>query len=378
MATPKSILEAIKKSIRIFLYTRDKKTTHSFHLVYWNTVCVPKSIGGLEIKVAYLMNRALRVKLAWRILQEQNEHWVATLRQKYCQGCKLTELLSNVIPSNEYYLAGPAHYLKKCYMGNKEGAIDIFRNSIASRPPFEEDPELAQLIVYLKSQNISKVQDFFDAYSSKGWKDQKFKCYLGEKIPSNLSLKWDTFHKIVEDLHVFLCNGLNRLVWREDGIPVAFTIKRAYASLLKEEYGAPTVNVIKWENIWNSFPKIKLFLWLVAHRVVLTFENLRKWGICSPSRCYLYNQSKETIDHQFVSCRSTQASCSSLFNLFQVKSLHLNSVLDFFSMPEDHLVKKLKAIIPVYRTMPLCILRYIWLARSDVYFKSLQANPSII
>eukprot|EP01018_Ginkgo_biloba_P010733 Gb_36358 [translate_table: standard] len=71
---------------------------------------------------------------------------------------------------------------------------------------------------------------------------------------------------------ILLCTSPDCLAWRDDDTPVAFTVKRAYASFLKEEYDTPTTN--------NN-------------------------------------------------------------------SLHINSVLDLFSLPEDHLARKIKVITEV-------------------------------
>lgn len=46
----------------------------------------------------------------------------------------------------------------------------------------------------------------------------------------------------------------------------------------------------KWNSIWDIrlWPKISIFLWLVLHRQILTWENIWKKGFIGPSRCQLY------------------------------------------------------------------------------------------
>ena len=48
--------------------------------------------------------------------------------------------------------------------------------------------------------------------------------------------------------------------------------------------------------------KIKLFMWLVHHRKILTWDNLKKRGMLGPSRCHLYETQEETIEHPLNNC----------------------------------------------------------------------------
>jgi len=38
-------------------------------------------------------------------------------------------------------------------------------------------------------------------------------------------------------------------------------------------------------------------MWLVQHKKILTWENLRKRGLSSPSKCQLCESQEETMDH---------------------------------------------------------------------------------
>lgn len=58
------------------------------HLVCWKRVCRPKSDGGLGIRPAVGMNKALLAKLGWRLLHDVDSLWARVLRSKY----KVTEV----------------------------------------------------------------------------------------------------------------------------------------------------------------------------------------------------------------------------------------------------------------------------------------------
>jgi len=48
--------------------------------------------------------------------------------------------------------------------------------------------------------------------------------------------------------------------------------------------------------------KIKLFIWIVHQRKILTWENLLKKGFTGPSKCYLCGSQEETMDHLLNFC----------------------------------------------------------------------------
>ena len=64
----------------------------------------------------------------------------------------------------------------------------------------------------------------------------------------------------------------------------------------------------QWEKIWESrqWPKIKMFEWLVIHNQILTWENPRKRGFTSPSRCHLCQVKEEINDHLLDDCSYTE------------------------------------------------------------------------
>jgi len=54
-----------------------------------------------------------------------------------------------------------------------------------------------------------------------------------------------------------------------------------------------------WKNLWKSqgWMKTKLFMWLVHHKKILTWENISKRGIVGPFRCQLCETQEETMEH---------------------------------------------------------------------------------
>jgi hypothetical protein len=69
----------------------------------------------------------------------------------------------------------------------------------------------------------------------------------------------------------------------------------------------PLSNTQLWSKLWNlkHWPKITLFLWLVAHSSILTWDNLSKRGFVGPSMCLLCGEVEETMEHLLSSCHYT-------------------------------------------------------------------------
>lgn len=58
------------------------------HALSWEVLTKPKRVGGANNKVAKRMNWAILAKLAWRVLNSQEEKWCETLKSKYGVGEK--------------------------------------------------------------------------------------------------------------------------------------------------------------------------------------------------------------------------------------------------------------------------------------------------
>lgn len=59
-----------------------------------------------------------------------------------------------------------------------------------------------------------------------------------------------------------------------------------------------------WRKLWGlgSWPKISLFLWLVGHKRILTWDKLRRRNFQGPSICHNCHQSEETLQHLLDTC----------------------------------------------------------------------------
>eukprot|EP00253_Pinus_taeda_P022049 PITA_22049 len=80
-----------------------------------------------------------------------------------------------------------------------------------------------------------------------------------------------------------------------------FTTKEAY----QLRYSTTQTNKDQlWDRVWQPgiWPKVSNFLWLLSKRRILTWDNLKKRGFISSSRCPNCNLNSESILHLIETC----------------------------------------------------------------------------
>jgi len=79
---PKKVIAEIRSVQRNFLWG-GSDTQKKIAWVKWETVCMPKSEGGLGVKDVEKFNISLLSKWRWRLLVEQDSLWFKVMRAKY-------------------------------------------------------------------------------------------------------------------------------------------------------------------------------------------------------------------------------------------------------------------------------------------------------
>ena len=131
-------------------------------------------------------------------------------------------------------------------------------------------------------------------------------------------------------------------------------------------------NPVVWKYLWSKpfIPKIDFFCWTLAHKSILSGENLKKHGMEGPSRCPLCKSEEETADHIMLGCQFS--------NKVWTKALGLNPGINlpetiqeilskWMNLPPFHLSKK-----PLLRTtwnwFPKSICWKLWIERNNRIF----------
>ncbi|CAL1379586.1 unnamed protein product [Linum trigynum] len=95
--------------------------------------------------------------------------------------------------------------------------------------------------------------------------------------------------------------GLSRLVWSPDP-DSSFSVRAMYRFLTDGRFSG--VSSFPSDSVWrNCIPsKINAFMWMVAHKRILTLDNIQKRGCSIANRCCLCCREEESVDHLFASC----------------------------------------------------------------------------
>jgi len=120
--------------------------------------------------------------------------------------------------------------------------------------------------------------------------------------------------------------------------------------------------------------KIKLFMWLVHHKKILTWDNIRKRGILGPSKCQLYEEQEETMEHILNYCSYTTWLWNSFSNIFQQSNRDRESITNTLNNCRRSFLEN-EAINRAWAFTPGFIIWNFWKEINKRIFKDEKANP---
>lgn len=258
----------------------------------WKRICLPKRDGGLGIRSAGKMNKALLAKIAWRILKEDKSLWARVLRSKYKVGSiqdtswtKVKSSWSSTWRSvnlgiREVVLPGLSWVL------GDGSLIKFWKDKWLLQEPLMEMTtqdilaELADL----------RVRDLWQ--EGIGWD-------LTRIVPFIPSIVRYSLAAVVVDN---VTGARDRMAWgpSADG---KFTVKSAYSFLQWDP--SPTTNMESLFNkVWKlTVPeRIKVFLWLVVNQVIMKNTERHRRHLSDSGICQVCKGGEETILHVLRDC----------------------------------------------------------------------------
>jgi len=172
------------------------------------------------------------------------------------------------------------------------------------------------------NQGLVKVKDFWQhALNTEKWRTWKI---IDGREDRTLNDKAETLKKMLDQRMILVTEGQDQLRWgnNKEG---NFNIKEAKGILLGLESQAP---VRSWQKLSRNrrWMKIKLFMWLVHHRKILTWDNIRKRGMLGPSRFQLCEAQEETMEHLLNSCIYTSRIWDFFASIFNQSDRDIDSI----------------------------------------------------
>ena len=250
-------------------------------------------------------------------------------------------------------------------------SIRVWEDSILGEAPLGQHRELDNIKLWLIDKGATSLWDIsiWNNNSWIGWD-------LGDP-PPELKTEADTLSQFLQGKSPLKADSRDKRGWGpSSGI---YTASEGYKLIKAIPYAVP--NPAIWNFLWTKafIPKIDMFCWTLAHKSILSGENLKKRGLEGPSRCPLCKNDEETMDHIMIDCQFSQeawrdALVISGINLpGSIQSLLSNWMkLSPFSLSKKPLLQAAR------RWLPKAICWKIWLERNNRIFREIDHPPSKI
>ena len=282
---PKKVLKMIQSLLSSFLWHGNMDSTSA--KVAWETLCFPKSEGGLGIRGLSSWNTVFGVKLIWMLYFRAGSIWVAWVRDKY-------------LSSGSFWSLNARNY----------SISWTFRRLLKLRP-------IALSFLRIMVRGGGETFFWFDPWTPFGILID----YLGPSGPADLGIPLDALVSSIingsswilrparsdrqVNLQAYLTSfspslGCDTAIWKVgDRISVNFSTKAIWNSIRMSK---PSVSWSKL--IWNQavIPKYKINTWLFVLNRNPTMDRLLSWGYDLENCCLLCGRSPESRDHLFFIC----------------------------------------------------------------------------
>lgn len=266
---PKWVIKRIDRFRRSFLWKGEdpSKTNPGSSLVNWNTVCKPKSLGGLGIPDLEKFSRALRLRWLWFKWKDDNKPWIGMDIPCDDSDIRLFQAATTITLGNG---EKTGFWHDKWLQNSCPKDIAPMCFSLAKRKQRPVKTELTNNSWLLSLRNITSIEEINELVQLGG-------------LLQNVQLQQNAADDI-------------RWNWNESG---SYSAKSAYLFQFQGSFSP-----IDFYSIWKSEaePMMRFFGWLILHKKTPTAQNLlrRHWPcnwICS-----LCGEAFEDTNHLFNEC----------------------------------------------------------------------------
>uniref|UniRef100_A0A803Q9A6 Reverse transcriptase domain-containing protein n=1 Tax=Cannabis sativa TaxID=3483 RepID=A0A803Q9A6_CANSA len=284
---PKTISHALDKMCRSFWWTGETDKSHFLALASWDSICLPKERGGLNLKKFKDFNLALIAKLGWRLASGSESPWCSLFRAKYF---KHNQSFWSA-PSRSTMSFGARGIMasrdlirnEACFLVGSGRNVDIWHSPWVPWLSWEEyvasfNPRIQERGVTVNSLLLS------DSSWSMEEMGRMFRPSLSTMMGSITNLSSST---------------PDELIWKasKDG---SFSVKVAYQAIIRGRSGLEDE---LWKLIWRSkvYERAKCFLWKTA-RDILPFGSRLHQIFGNISTCTLCLAEEDSPIHLFFGC----------------------------------------------------------------------------
>ncbi|KAL3642837.1 hypothetical protein CASFOL_013652 [Castilleja foliolosa] len=354
---PKGTCDKMDAHIRKFWWGTNANG-NSFMPKCWDSICAPKSKGGLGFRRLNDMNRALIAKLAWYVLTNKDVLWVKLLNAKYLRGKNFPT--DDIHSNNSSWLWKD---ISSCRDIIKKGAIcTVNANSLVSiwkdpwipsypgfTPSLDNCPNAASL-VFLK--------DLFDT-NNLVWK---------------LNVLSDTFTPdVVNEIVKIQISPENRpktFLWSPSKSG-NFSTKSVYLLSQCCRFTQPNQsNPFNWNNLWNSLlhNRHKLLVWKIVNNSLPCKAKLGSLFNLSNHDCVMCNSGVESLEHLFLICPYIQQVFFVSFWHFNLAKFAHLSIKDWLNLIFDKSNKLFNSLSErtEFQIFVVILFDWVWFNRNKI------------
>ncbi|KAJ9542753.1 hypothetical protein OSB04_029259 [Centaurea solstitialis] len=281
---PASVIHSLEKLFRDFLWNQGDPSRGKVK-VAWETVCKPKSAGGLGLKRLAMWNRALLASNIWDILRKKKSVWISWIYLHRLNGSNFWTF----IPTNS------SSWIWRKLVELREQFRPFFFNQLGNSVNTNawEDKwiaigPLSSFLPYRlmhgegfhKGSNVAEVISGLNHAWPQAW-TQRHPPLANVALPS-------------------LVNTSDQVLWlNSHHLPCRFSIKEVWRSL------QGNWEVVPWYDfVWfkRHIPKHSFCLWLAILNRLPTQDRLLNWGLTLRLLCPFCNAIIDSRNHLFFEC----------------------------------------------------------------------------
>uniref|UniRef100_A0A803Q7E5 Reverse transcriptase n=1 Tax=Cannabis sativa TaxID=3483 RepID=A0A803Q7E5_CANSA len=280
---PSTTANKIDKALRDFWWG-DTEEKRVLHCVAWETLCKPKSHGGLGFRTTEATNQAFLMKWAWKALSDDSSLWKLVMDAKYIKSHSFLDVQPKGSDSVLWKAILNARSQLNEGMCRKIGngkSTSIWFHPWVHLGTLQPQPRLDA------THGISLVSNFIQNGT---WKE-------------DLVHHWFQPEDARRTLNITLPNHPTEDSWIWiPGSNGKFTIRSAYR-IIKNLHQGGTTNE-KWRIVWGTkmHPRLKMLWWKILSNCLLTRGKLQLFAGINDPNCPLCSLVVEDSLHIFWNC----------------------------------------------------------------------------
>ncbi|EAZ04413.1 hypothetical protein OsI_26557 [Oryza sativa Indica Group] len=295
----KTLCDEISSLISRFFWAQHDRE-NKMHWIAWDKLCSRTEKGGLGYRDLHLFNLAMLARQAWRLLSNLDSLCARVLKAKYFPDGKLMEVRES--PGISYSWRSIVRGVQVLKVGliwrvGDSTDIDMWNDPWIPLGTTRRPTTPRRGIV------LNKVADLINPITGEWDRELIQDIFWEEDVKNILAIPVHNGYSDVAAWHfdprgIFLVkSAYHTLEYQRD--------RQAIRQIGESSSGKTSSAALQWEKLWrlNHLPKVKHFLWRLAHNSLPLRQNISKRGMEIDTRCPVCLRLDENGGHCFFKCK---------------------------------------------------------------------------